>query len=228
MYLNGRKPAFGCGLSARWRQRGWLSSVPASCDRMRLTEFRRKSGRRPQTQSGMGNEKYLFTIDGVVAIVQFCRVIAGDRAGQIGIAESYAFCLLPGEATRAISDVETAFRGTVNEMSSGAELGRQIGILLHLLQRGRGAVVAESANHAVDGGILSKLLHPGSEHNQLRSIGQRHAGAVDRLIPQPGAVEFFRIEVDHGLAYGPIEQLHVDLNAELRGQAETFQVIPHK
>src|ERR1700677_1897351 len=119
----------------------------------------------------MGNEKYLFTIDGVVAIVQFCRIVPGDRAGQIGIAESYAFCLLPGEATRAIRDVETAFRGTVDEMSRGAELGRQIGVLLHLLERSRGAVVAESADHAVDGGIFSKLLHPGSEHDQLRSIG---------------------------------------------------------
>src|SRR5271163_1555071 len=101
--------------------------------RMGLTEFRRKSGGRPQAQSGMGNEEHLFTIDDVVSIVQFFRVVPGDRAGQIGIAESYAFYLLPGEATRAISDVEAAFRGTVDEMSSGAELGRQIGVLLHLL-----------------------------------------------------------------------------------------------
>ena len=93
-------------------------------------EFRGKCGRRPQAQSGMGDEEHFFPIDGVVAIVHFCRVVPGDRAGQIGIAESYAFCLLAGEATGAISDVEAAFRGAVDEMSGGAELGRQIGVFL--------------------------------------------------------------------------------------------------
>ena len=58
----------------------------------------------------MGNEEYFLAIDGVVAIVHFGRVVSRDRAGQIGIAESYAFCLFPAEATGTISDAEAAFR----------------------------------------------------------------------------------------------------------------------
>src|SRR5271154_321642 len=101
-------------------------------DRMRRigrAEFRGKSGRRPQAESGMGNEEDFFTIDDVVSIVHFFRVVARDGAGQIGIAESYAFYLLPGETAGAISDLEAAFRGTVDQMSGGAELGRQVGVL---------------------------------------------------------------------------------------------------
>src|SRR6202167_5438359 len=164
MYLNGRKPVFISGFSAMWRQRGELCA--AHWHRMRcigLTEFRGKSGRRPQAKSGMGNKEHFFPIDGVVAIVHFCRVVPGDRAGQIGIAESYAFCLLAGEAAGTISDVEAAFRRAVDEVSGGAELGGQIGILLHCLEGSRGPVVAESADHAVDGGIFSELLHSWSE-----------------------------------------------------------------
>ncbi|MEA2263674.1 MAG: hypothetical protein QOJ51_6499, partial [Acidobacteriaceae bacterium] len=50
----------------------------------------------------MGNEEYFFTIDGLEAIVQFDRVVPRDGAGQIGITESYAFCLFPAEAAGAI------------------------------------------------------------------------------------------------------------------------------
>jgi hypothetical protein len=57
----------------------------------------------------MGNEEYFFTIDGLEAIVQFGRVVPRDGAGQIGITESYAFCLFPAEAAGAISYVESAF-----------------------------------------------------------------------------------------------------------------------
>src|ERR1700749_1065770 len=112
----------------------------------------------------MGDEEYLFTIDGVVAIAQVFRVVSGDGAGQIGIAESYAFCLLPGEPAWAISNVEAAFGGAVNEVSGGAELGCQVGVFLNFVQRRWSAVVAESADHTVDGGIFSKLLDPGCEH----------------------------------------------------------------
>src|ERR1700744_2896437 len=153
----------------------------------------------------MGDEEYLFTIDGVVAIAQVFRVVSGDGAGQIGIAESYAFCLLPGEAARAIRNVEAAFRGTVDEVSGRAELGRQLGVLLNFFQRGRCTVVAEFADHTGDGGVFSKLLDPKIVNNKLRVIGQRHTGAVNRLIPQPGAMELLRIEVNHGLAYRPVQ-----------------------
>jgi hypothetical protein len=56
----------------------------------------------------MGNEEYFFTVDGVVALVHLCRVIPGDGAGQIGIAESYAFYLLSGQAAGAVSNAEAA------------------------------------------------------------------------------------------------------------------------
>ena len=57
----------------------------------------------------MGNEEYFFTIDGVEAIVQFGRVVSRDGACQIGITESYAFCLFPAEAAGTISDAKAAF-----------------------------------------------------------------------------------------------------------------------
>jgi hypothetical protein len=57
----------------------------------------------------MGNEEYFFTINGLEAIVQVGRVVPRDGAGQIGITESYAFCLFPAEAAGAIGNVEAAF-----------------------------------------------------------------------------------------------------------------------
>ncbi len=91
-----------------WCQRRELCAVNRNrMQRIGRAEFRGKSGRCPQAKSGMGNEEYFFTIDGVEAIVHFGRVVARDGAGQIGIAESYAFCLLPAQATGAISDAES-------------------------------------------------------------------------------------------------------------------------
>src|ERR1700685_989755 len=99
-------------------------------------------------------------------------------------------------------------------MSSGAELCRQFRVVSNLLERSRRAIVAVFANHAVDGGVFSELLNSGSEHDQLGAIGQRHARAVNCLVPQPGAVELLRIEVNNGFAYGPVEKDDVALNAE--------------
>jgi hypothetical protein len=57
----------------------------------------------------MGNEEYFLTIHGVVAIVHFCRVVPRDGSGQVGIIESYAFCLLTAETPGTISNVKAAF-----------------------------------------------------------------------------------------------------------------------
>jgi hypothetical protein len=57
----------------------------------------------------MGNEEYFLTINGVVAIVHVCRIVPRDGVGQVGITESYAFCLLPAETPGTISNVKAAF-----------------------------------------------------------------------------------------------------------------------
>src|ERR1700678_874521 len=100
-YLKRREFVARSGFSATWRQQERLWAAFFAESRMRClcpTKLRRKSGGRPKAEGGMGNKEYFFTIDKVVPIVQFLRVIAREGAGQIGIAESYAFCLLPGEA----------------------------------------------------------------------------------------------------------------------------------
>src|SRR3984885_5347591 len=113
----------------------------------------------------------------------------------------------------------------MDEMRGRTEFGCQIGVLLYFIESFGGTVITEPANHAVDGGILAKLLHPGSEHYQVRAIGQRHAGAVNCLVPQPGAVKLLRVQVDDGFSYGPIEERDVGLNAQLGCQLEALDIV---
>src|SRR5271163_3223700 len=113
-------------------------------------------------------------------------------------------------------------------MGSRAELGSQVRIVFHFLKRSRRAVVAELADFAVDGGVFSKLLHSGSKHDEVGAVRQRHAGAVNGLVSQPGAVKLLRIEVDNGFVDGLIEQLNVDLHAQFRSQAKALHVIAHE
>src|ERR1700749_105158 len=106
----------------------------------------------------MGNEKYFFTVNGVVAVVHLSRVVPREHFGQIGIRKSYAFCLFLRQTTWAIRNVESTFRGAVDEMRCRAELSSEIRIAGNLFQGSRRAVVAKTANHAVDSRVLAKLL----------------------------------------------------------------------
>ena len=71
-------------------------------------------------------------------------------------------------------------------------------------------------------------LHAGREDDELGAIGQRHAGAIDGLVAEPGAVKLAGIEIDDGLADRLVEHLEVDLEAEFGGQVEALRVVADK
>ena len=68
-------------------------------------------------------------------------------------------------------------------------------------------------------------LDAGGKNDQFGAVGKRHAGAVDGLVAEPGAVELVRVEIDDGLADGLVEHFEVDLEAEVGGAVEALLVV---
>ena len=81
-------------------------------------------------------------------------------------------------------------------------------------QCGGGAPVAVAADQGVDRRILAESLDAGGEHDQFAVVGDRHAGAVHRLVAQPGAVHLRRVEP----AGDPLERFVDDVDIRLLGQ----------
>src|SRR5579864_9709550 len=98
--------------------------------------------------------------------------------------------------TGAQTDCETAFRRPVNEVSSGAKIVCEIRIGTHGLERGRRSMVAVFSDQRVDGPVFPKFFYARRQDDQLCTIGECHACAVDCLVAQPCAVKLMRIEID--------------------------------
>ena len=69
---------------------------------------------------------------------------------------------------------------------------------------------------------------PGREDDQLGAVGQRHAGAIDGLVADPGGVELAGIEIDDGLLIGLSSDLEVDLETQFGGREEALDVVADK
>ena len=66
---------------------------------------------------------------------------------------------------------------------------------------------------------------PGARTMSSRAIGKRHAGAIDGLVAEPGAVKLVGIEIDDGFVDGRVEHLEVHFEAEVGGEVEAFDVV---
>src|ERR1700731_3879795 len=98
-------------------------------------------------------------------------------------------------------------------MSGCAQVACEIRISIHRFERCRSSAIAVLADQGVDGWVFAESSYTGSEDDQLRTVGQRHAGAVDRLVAEPCAVKFVRIKINHSLLDGRIEYLEIDFQA---------------
>ena len=57
------------------------------------------------------------------------------------------------------------------------------------------------------------------------SVGERHAGAIDGLVAEPGAVELLGVEINDGLLDGLVEHFEIDLEAERGGEFEALDIV---
>ena len=113
----------------------------------------------------------------------------------------------------------------MNQVGGGAEIGGEVGILRDCIERGGRAEVSVLADQRVDGAVFAEFLHGGREDDQLGSIGQRHARAVDSFVAEPGAVKLVRVEIDDGFAQRLVEHFEIDFEAEFRSSTEALDIV---
>src|SRR4029077_17261315 len=88
--------------------------------------------------------------------------------------------------------------------------------------------IAVLSDQGVNGWVFAESSYAWSEDDQLRTVGQRHAGAVDRLVAEPCAVKFMRIKINDSLLDGRIEYLEIDSQAELGGTMKALRVVANE
>src|SRR6202795_711217 len=110
-------------------------------------------------------------------------------------------------------------------MSSRAQVVGEIRISIHRFERRRSSAIAVLADQRVNGWVFAESSYTGSEDDQLRTVGHRHAGAIDRLVAEPCAVKFMRIKINDSLLDGRIEYLEIDFQAQLSGTTEALDVV---
>src|SRR5712691_10710257 len=153
------------------------------------------------------------------------RAVAREHRFQIAKLKAHAFNFFFAQLTRAPPDCEPTFRGAVYKMSGSAQVGGEIRISLHRFERRRSSAIAVLPDQGVNGRVFAESPDTGCEDDQLRTIGQRHAGAVDRLVAKPCAVKFMRIKINDSLLDGRVEYLEIDFQAQLGGTMEALGVV---
>src|SRR6266404_1436041 len=153
------------------------------------------------------------------------RAVAREHRFQIAKLKTHAFNFFFAQFTRAPPDCHATFRGAVYKLSGRAQVGGEIRISIHRFERSRSSAIAVLPDQGVNGRVFAESPDTGREDDQLRTIGQRHAGAVDRLVAEPCAVKFMRIKIDDSLLDGRIEYLEIDFQAQLGGTMEALGVV---
>src|SRR5260370_535555 len=153
------------------------------------------------------------------------RAVAREHRFQIAKLKAHAFNFFFAQLTGAPPDCEATFRGAVYKMGGRAQVAREIRISMYCFERRRSSAIAVLADQDVDGWVFAESSYAGSEDDQLRTVGQRHAGAVDRLVAKPCAVKLMRIKINDSLLDGRFEYLEIDFQAELGGTMEALRVV---
>ena len=124
-----------------------------------------------------------------------------------------------------IGDLEAPVGGAVDQMGGGTEIVTQIFLGLDEVQDFVCVQVTIFGYQAVDLGVFTKFLEAGGQDDQFALIGHGHPCPVDALVAQPGALELFRLQIDDDLGQGLVHHLEVDLQGEVGGFLETFDVV---
>ena len=113
----------------------------------------------------------------------------------------------------------------MDEMGGGTEIVGQIGVGFDCGEGCRSAAIAVFADQCVDDLVFAKILYAGGENDEVGAVGQRHAGAIDGLVAEPGGVKLAGVEIDNGLFEGCVEDFKVDLEAKVGGEVKTLGII---
>src|ERR1700677_4110804 len=176
----------------------------------------------------MWNKEDIFAVDKVVAITKLLRIVARQHGFQIAILKADAFHLFAGEMPGAPSNREATFGGAVDQMSRRAQVAAEIRIGTHGFERGRRSAVAIFADQCVGIFVFAKFLYTRREDDQLCTVGERHAGTVDRLVAEPGAVKLVRIEINDSLADRCVQRLEVYFQAQRSGAVKALNIVTDK
>src|ERR1700733_1776545 len=198
-----------------YRQSGWLGK--------RLVFEAALVG--PEAEAGVRDVEDLFAVDDVPAVFEGGGVVFRRHLCESAVLEVHAFDLLPGEMAGTVANGEAALAGAVDEVGRSAEIAGECSIFRDQFEGSRGSAVAVLADELVDRRVLAKLVDAGGEDDELGTVGQRHAGAIDAFVAQPGALELVWIEEDHGLFDLAIHHLEVHLEAERGSLFKTLLII---
>src|SRR5580700_9851529 len=130
--------------------------------------------------------------------------------------------------TGAQPDGESTFGGAVDEVSSRAKVVGEISIRTHGFESGRRSAIAVFADQRIDGPVFTKFLDAGRQDDQLRTVSQCHACAVDGLVAQPCAVKLVRVEINDSFLYGRVHGLEVHFQAERGGAVKALNIVANE
>src|SRR5579863_4703649 len=110
-------------------------------------------------------------------------------------------------------------------MSRRAKVVGEIRIGTHGFESGWRSTIAVFADQSIDGPVFAKFLYPGRQDDQLRTVGQCHACAVDGLVTQPCAVKFMRIQINDSFLYWRIQRLEVHFQTQRGGAVKALNIV---
>src|ERR1700756_1635417 len=127
--------------------------------------------------------------------------------------------------TGAQPDGEATFGGTVDEVSSCAQVTGEIHIDIHCFEGSRSSTITILADQCVDISVFTKFLYARREDDQLCTVGQGHARTVDSLVAQPCTVKFMRIKINDSLLHRRVHRLEVHFQAERGGAVKALGIV---
>src|SRR6202167_1479425 len=143
---------------------------------------------RPETQSRIGDEEYIFAINVIVSVSEFLGAVMLKHGVEIGVAEADALDFLLREVSGTPRNLEAAFGRCVDEMSGSTEIAGEILVGIDRSAGCGSAAIAVFAAQCVDGFVFAELLYAWGQDDQVGAIGQHHAGAIDGFVAQPCGV----------------------------------------
>jgi hypothetical protein len=94
-------------------------------------------------------------------------------------------------------------------------------------KRSRGASVAILANQRVDLGLFAEALNARREDEQFASIGNCHAGSVNRLVGHPRGAKLIGLHHGDNLLQWLVKKRDVLVATGTRGFQVRFEIVPH-
>lgn len=181
----------------------------------------------PEAEGGVADVEDAFAIGhGIPAVFEDFGIVAFGHLVELGVFVADAFDFLAGEVAGAVGDLEAFLGGSVDEVGGGREVGGEVFVVVDELHDFGGGAVAELADEAVDLGVFAEYFHFRCEDDEFAFVGDGHAGAVDGLVAEPGAVEFLGVEVDDHLGRFFVELVEVDGDGKLAGFLEGLVIVP--